>query len=72
LFEGVPPTDHGEFHIGVSLPSGDAVRARRDDLLALGAREVEWSDEPGYVSIKVRDPDGYVVEIAWDEKHPHG
>ena len=72
LFEGVPPADHGEFHIGVSLPSGDAVRARRDDLLALGAREVEWSDEPGYVSIKVRDPDGYVVEIAWDEKHPHG
>jgi hypothetical protein len=33
--------------------------------------EVEWSDEPGYVSVKVRDPDGYVVEIAWDEKHRH-
>jgi hypothetical protein len=21
------------------------------------------------VSVKVRDPDGYIVEMAWDEKH---
>ena len=69
LFEGVPPTDHGEFHIGVSLPDGDAVRGRREELRALGLAELEWSDEPGYVSVKVRDPDGYAVEIAWDEKH---
>jgi catechol 2,3-dioxygenase-like lactoylglutathione lyase family enzyme len=71
LFKGVPPVDHGEFHIGVSLPDGDAVRARREELRLLGPAEVEWSDEPGYVSLKVRDPDGYTVEIAWDEKHPH-
>jgi hypothetical protein len=58
-------------HIGVSLPDGEAVRTRREALRALGVSEVEWSDEPGYVSVKVRDPDGYVVEIAWDEKHRH-
>ena len=69
LFNGTPPADHGEFHIGVSLPDGDAVRARREELRTLGLAEVEWSDEPGYVSIKVRDPDGYAVEIAWDEKY---
>jgi catechol 2,3-dioxygenase-like lactoylglutathione lyase family enzyme len=69
LFEGVPPVEHGEFHIGVSLPNGDAVRARRQALRSLGVAEVEWSDEPGYVSVKVRDPDGYTVEIVWDEKH---
>jgi catechol 2,3-dioxygenase-like lactoylglutathione lyase family enzyme len=69
LFEGVPPVEHGEFHIGVSLPNRDAVRARREALRSLGVPEVEWSDEPGYVSIKVRDPDGYTVEIVWDEKH---
>jgi hypothetical protein len=22
------------------------------------------------VSVKVRDPDGYLVEIAWDAKYP--
>jgi catechol 2,3-dioxygenase-like lactoylglutathione lyase family enzyme len=70
LFKGSPPTDHGEFHIGVSLPDGDAVRAQRAVLRSLGVAELEWWDEPGYVSVKVRDPDGYTVEIAWDEKYP--
>ena len=69
LFEGQPPADAGEFHFGVSLPNGDAVRARREELRAAGVAEVEWCDEDGYVSVKVRDPDGYVVEVAWDEKY---
>jgi catechol 2,3-dioxygenase-like lactoylglutathione lyase family enzyme len=70
FFEGVPPVDGGDFHLGVSLRDGDAVRARREALRSAGLHEVEWSDESGYVSVKVRDPDGYIVEIAWDEKHP--
>jgi len=70
LFEGSPPVDHGDFHIGVSLPDGDAVRAQRVALRSAGVRELEWSDEAGYVSVKVLDPDGYTVEIAWDEKYP--
>jgi len=69
LFKGLPPTEDGEFHIGVSLPGGDAVRARRAVLQSVGVPELEWSDEPGYVTVKVRDPDGYTVEIAWDEKY---
>jgi catechol 2,3-dioxygenase-like lactoylglutathione lyase family enzyme len=66
LFEGRPAADAGEFHFGVSLPDGDAVRARREELRAAGIPEVEWCDEDDYVSVKVRDPDGYVVEVAWD------
>jgi len=28
--------------------------------------EHEWSDKPDYTSVKIVDPDGYVVEIAFD------
>jgi hypothetical protein len=28
--------------------------------------EHEWSDKPGYASVKIVDPGGYVVEIAFD------
>jgi len=69
LLKGVPPADPGEFHIGASFPNREAVMARREELRSLGLSEIEWSDEPGYVSTKVRDPDGYVVEIFWDAKH---
>lgn len=70
LFRGEAPSSRGEFHIGASLPDADAVRDRRAELLGRGVPEVEWCDEPGYVSMKVSDPDGYVVELSWDEKHP--
>ena len=69
LFEGEPPNNHGEFHIGVCLADGEAVRAKRRELHAADVPELEWWDEAGYVSMKVRDPDGYAVEIAWDEKY---
>ena len=28
--------------------------------------EHEWSDKPDYTSVKIVDPDGYVVEMAFD------
>ena len=28
--------------------------------------EHERSDKPGYTSVKIVDPDGYVVEVAFD------
>ena len=31
-----------------------------------GVRELEWNDEADHVSVKVADPDGYVVEVGWD------
>jgi hypothetical protein len=33
-----------------------------------GVAIVEAWDEPDYVSLKCRDPDGYVIEAAWE---PH-
>jgi hypothetical protein len=32
---------------------------------------VEW-DEPPCVSVELRDPGGYVVEVAWDPSLPTG
>jgi catechol 2,3-dioxygenase-like lactoylglutathione lyase family enzyme len=56
-------------HFGISLGSPDAVRAFRDRLSGDGVGIVgEW-DEPEYVSVKFLDPDGYVVEAAWEPHH---
>ena len=56
----------GFLHFGVRLPDPDAVRAFRDRLRRDGIPVVEEWDEPDYVSVKCLDPDGYVVEAAWE------
>jgi catechol 2,3-dioxygenase-like lactoylglutathione lyase family enzyme len=53
-------------HFGIGLPDRKAVRALRDRLAADGVELVEEWDEPEYVSVKCRDPDGYIVEAAWE------
>ena len=53
-------------HFGVGLPDRDAVLALRDQLLSGGVELVEEWDEPDYVSVKCRDPDGYIVEASWE------
>jgi catechol 2,3-dioxygenase-like lactoylglutathione lyase family enzyme len=53
-------------HFGKRLESRAAVRAFRDRLAADGVPIVEEWDEPAYVSVKCRDPDGYVVEASWE------
>jgi hypothetical protein len=40
--------------------------ALRDQLLSDGVELVEEWDEPEYVSVKCRDPDGYIVEASWE------
>ena len=65
------PTDEpvrvpGFLHFGVQLPDPDAVRAFRDRLRRDGVPIAEEWDEPDYVSVKCLDPDGYVVEAAWE------
>lgn len=56
-------------HFGIGLPDRDAVHAFRDRLRADGVQIAEEWDEPGYVSVKFLDPDGYVVEAAWEPGH---
>ena len=55
-------------HFGIGLPTPEAVRAFRDHLAAEAVPIVEEWDEPEYVSVKFRDPDGYVVEAAWEPR----
>lgn len=54
------------FHFGISLPSSEDVRSFRDRVLADGVTIVEEWHEPDYVSVKILDPDGYVVEVSWE------
>ena len=55
-------------HFGIGLPSPEAVQEFRRRLRADGVPIAEEWDEPEYVSVKCLDPDGYVVEAAWE---PH-
>jgi catechol 2,3-dioxygenase-like lactoylglutathione lyase family enzyme len=53
-------------HFGFrSAADPDEVRAFRDRLAAEGVEIVGFWNEPDYVSVKCRDPDGYVIEFAW-------
>jgi catechol 2,3-dioxygenase-like lactoylglutathione lyase family enzyme len=46
--------------------SADEVRAFRDRLKGDDVPISEEWEEPDYVSVKCQDPDGYVVEFAWE------
>jgi len=50
-------------HFGAGLASPEDVRLFRDRVVSDGVEVVEWWDQPDYVSVKFRDPDGYVVEV---------
>jgi catechol 2,3-dioxygenase-like lactoylglutathione lyase family enzyme len=54
-------------HFGFrSAESPDEVRGFRDRLGEAGVEIVEFWDEADYVSVKCRDPDGYVIEFSWE------
>jgi catechol 2,3-dioxygenase-like lactoylglutathione lyase family enzyme len=53
-------------HFGIGLSSPERVRTFRDRLAADDIPIVEEWEEPEYVSVKFRDPDGYVVEVSWE------
>jgi len=67
LGETTEPISLPEFlHFGAGFPNPNTVRTFRDRLLADGVEIVGTWDEPDYVSVKFRDPDGYVVEVSWE------
>jgi hypothetical protein len=66
LLRGEPSSPSPSVHFGCALGSGDEVRATRSRLRAAGVRELEFVEEPDLVSVKVADPDGYVVEVYWE------
>ncbi len=63
-----PPAQSGFLHFGWEAPTPAAVREMRERLRSDAVEIVEFWDEPGYVSVKCRDPDGYVLEFAWERE----
>ena len=61
-----PISRPASMHFGLRLPDRAAVLALRDRLSDDGVELVEVHDEPDYVSVKCRDPDGYIVEASWE------
>ncbi len=67
LGEVTTPISIPEFlHFGSRLASAGEVSAFRERLAADGVEIVGVWDDPDYVSVKFRDPDGYVVEVSWE------
>jgi catechol 2,3-dioxygenase-like lactoylglutathione lyase family enzyme len=67
FIEGEPTPGDGRLHFGFSRESGDEVRDVRARLQTAGLRETDWIEMDGFVSMKFHDPDGYVVEVFWEQ-----
>jgi catechol 2,3-dioxygenase-like lactoylglutathione lyase family enzyme len=63
--EGAPADDF--LHFGYICSGPEQVRAFRARLLAAGETLVEDEDSESFVSIKVLDPDGYRIEVGWED-----
>lgn len=57
-------------HFGFAMPDADAVRGMQRRLQADGVPIVEQDEEPGHVSFKCLDPDGWRIEVYWDADPP--
>ena len=55
-----------EPRFGLGLDDAEQVRAMARRLEQDGLDIVEQWDEPDYVSVKCRDPDGHIVEFSWE------
>jgi catechol 2,3-dioxygenase-like lactoylglutathione lyase family enzyme len=54
------------WHFGFRLPLADDVRALQRRFAAAGHEPLEAGDEEALVWFRVRDPDGYAVEVYWE------
>jgi catechol 2,3-dioxygenase-like lactoylglutathione lyase family enzyme len=59
-------------HIGFRAASPGAVRSMRSSMVAAGIALTEAYDEPDYINCKLRDPDGYEIEIYWEPSRAGG
>ena len=56
-------------HCGFRAHSPEDVHQHLERFRADGVEIVEEWDEPDYVSVKVREPSGYVVEVSWEPRN---
>jgi catechol 2,3-dioxygenase-like lactoylglutathione lyase family enzyme len=54
-------------HFGFQVGDSDAVRTLQRRIEDAGVPVVEHDDEPGLVSFKCLDPDGWRVEVYWEQ-----
>jgi catechol 2,3-dioxygenase-like lactoylglutathione lyase family enzyme len=67
LMKGDHPPNPGAFHhFGFRVSSPQEVREHRQRLVDAGVPIIEDVEEPGLVSFKCTDPDGYTVEVSWE------
>jgi catechol 2,3-dioxygenase-like lactoylglutathione lyase family enzyme len=55
-------------HFGFRGRSPEDVRGSAEQFRSDGFELVEEWNEPDYVSVKVRHPSGYVVEVSWEPR----
>lgn len=55
-----------EPHFGITLENAEAVAELAQRFADDGLEIVERWQEPDYASVKVRDPDGHIVEFFWE------
>jgi catechol 2,3-dioxygenase-like lactoylglutathione lyase family enzyme len=64
LHPGAPPSPPAPtVHFGFRTDEADEVRALLAELRTARVPVTETHDEPGYVSLKCLDPDGYEIEV---------
>jgi catechol 2,3-dioxygenase-like lactoylglutathione lyase family enzyme len=63
----VVPPGHPFSHFGFGMTSADEVRSMMEKIEAEGLEIVEVNEEVGYVSFKFLDPDGYKIEVGWED-----
>jgi catechol 2,3-dioxygenase-like lactoylglutathione lyase family enzyme len=57
-------------HFGKGLRTPEEVLRLAERLAVDGVEIAGRWEEPDYVSVKFRDPDGYVVEVSWEPDGP--
>ena len=62
-----PAAQPGFLHFGFAVPTTDAVHALRERMESDGVPIVERDDEPDLVSFKCLDPDGWRIEVYWEQ-----
>ena len=67
LLDGEAKPGDGRLHFGFAKDSGEDVRELRARLQAHGVNETDWIEMDGFVSMKFEDPDGYTVEVFWEQ-----
>jgi catechol 2,3-dioxygenase-like lactoylglutathione lyase family enzyme len=67
LHPGAPPSPPARtVHFGFRARDPDDVRTMLAALRAADVLLAEVHDEPGHVSLKCLDPDGYEIEVYWE------